>query len=50
MSMEEVNNLLDAPDTSTFIGLRDKTMLELMYATGLRVSELVNLKYSSFGF
>ena len=50
MSMAEVNSLLDAPDTSTFIGLRDKTMLELMYATGLRVSELVNLKYSSFDF
>jgi len=50
MSMAEVNTLLDAPDTSTFIGLRDKTMLELMYATGLRVSELVNLKYSSFDF
>ena len=50
MSMAEVNTLLDAPDTSTCIGLRDKTMLELMYATGLRVSELVNLKYSSFDF
>ncbi len=50
MSMAEVNALLDAPDTSTFIGLRDKTMLELMYATGLRVSELVNLKHSSFDF
>ena len=50
MSTAEVNILLDAPDTSTFIGLRDKTMLELMYATGLRVSELVNLKYSSFDF
>ena len=50
MSMAEVNILLDAPNTSTFIGLRDKTMLELMYATGLRVSELVNLKYSSFDF
>ena len=35
MSMAEVNTLLDAPNTSTFIGLRDKTMLELMYATGL---------------
>jgi integrase/recombinase XerD len=50
MSMAEVNTLLDAPDTANFIGLRDKTMLELMYATGLRVSELVNLKYSSFDF
>ena len=50
MSMAEVNTLLDAPNTSTFIGLRDKTMLELMYATGLRVSELVNLNYSSFDF
>ena len=44
LSEAQVEALLGAPNVDTPLGLRDRTMLELMYASGLRVSELVTLK------
>lgn len=50
MSEKQVDSLLTAPDLDTPLGLRDRAMLETIYATGLRVSELVNLKLHEIGF
>ncbi len=46
LSEEEVLSLLETPDLSTSIGLRDRAMLEMLYACGLRISELVNTTLS----
>ena len=46
LTEEQLSNLFSIPNTETSNGLRDRTILELMYASGLRVSELVGLKYT----
>ncbi|GAE43386.1 tyrosine recombinase XerD [Mesobacillus boroniphilus JCM 21738] len=46
LSMEEVETLLDSPKLTDHFGYRDKAMLEMMYATGIRVSELIGLTLS----
>jgi integrase/recombinase XerD len=49
LSESQVVALLNAPDVNLALGLRDRTMLELMYASGLRVSELVGMKTVELG-
>ncbi|HOB87256.1 MAG TPA: tyrosine recombinase, partial [Bacillota bacterium] len=48
LTAKEVDRLLNQPQTDTFSGMRDKAMLELLYASGIRVSELVSLNISDF--
>ena len=46
LSVEEIESILSSPDYSTKLGLRDKALLELLYACGTRVSEIIGLKIS----
>tara|TARA_B100000686_G_scaffold130245_1_gene137321 strand:- start:962 stop:1840 length:879 start_codon:yes stop_codon:yes gene_type:complete len=46
LSSQDIDKLLNCPDKKSLLGLRDKAMMEILYATGLRVSELVNLRVS----
>lgn len=47
LSYEDINLLLSSPDITNNLGIRDKALLELLYATGMRVSEIIGLKISS---
>ncbi|HCM88684.1 MULTISPECIES: site-specific tyrosine recombinase XerD [Vagococcus] len=44
LSIKEVEKIIESPDTSNCLGIRDRAILEVMYATGLRVTELISLK------
>ena len=50
LSLQEIEQLLESPDDSTNIGQRDSTMLEVLYGTGIRVSELINLELNGLNF
>jgi len=50
MEEDEVDKLLSQPNTSKIIGLRDKAILEVLFSTGLRVSELVKLNWDEINF
>ncbi len=48
LTVEEVNKLIELPDTTTAAGIRDRAIVEMLYATGMRISELVDLKLNQF--
>lgn len=50
LTLKEVERLLDTPSLETKLGVRDKAILECLYATGMRVSELVHLKRADLNF
>lgn len=50
LSYDQVKVLLDQPDLSNYLGLRDRTMMELLYSSGLRVSELAQINKSDIDF
>ena len=50
LSFEEITMILDSIDITNFIGIRDKSILTMLYSTGIRVSELLNLKLSNIYF
>ncbi|MBI4042778.1 MAG: site-specific tyrosine recombinase XerD [Deltaproteobacteria bacterium] len=50
LSVEAVEKLLEAPDTETALGVRDKAILELLYGTGIRISELIALELHHINF
>lgn len=50
LSFIEINQIIEAPDESKILGLRDRAILELFYSCGLRVSELINIKLSDLYF
>ena len=50
LSYEQVQNLLQQPDTASYLGFRDRAIMELLYSSGLRVSELVSLDRDAFDY
>lgn len=48
LSYDQVKKLIEQPDTTTYLGFRDRTILELFYSSGIRVSELVSLNRENF--
>lgn len=50
ISFQQILSVLELPDDSTFIGSRDRTMLEILYSTGIRLSELANLELHDIDF
>lgn len=50
MAEREVTKLLNQPDTNTPVGIRDKAIMEILYSTGLRINELINLKTKDIDF